>query len=51
MGLALDLYNDMARLYINTLKDEGKIDDRVFAFLIGLDHNMPSKFMIGGYDL
>ena len=51
LGLGPDTLTDMPKLYIDALKEQGAIDDRVFAFLVGLDRNLPSKFMVGGYDL
>ena len=51
LGLGPDTLTDMPRLFIDTLHDQGAIDQRVFAFLVGLDRNLPSKFMVGGYDL
>ena len=51
LGLGPDTLTDMPKLFIDTLKDQGVIDQRMFSFLIGLDHNLPSKFMVGGYDL
>ena len=51
LGLGPDTLTDMPKLYIDSLKEQGVIDQRMFSFLIGLDHNLPSKFMVGGYDL
>jgi len=51
LGLGPDTLTDMPKLFIDSLKEQGVIDTRVFSFLIGLDHNLPSYFMVGGYDL
>jgi len=51
LGLGPDTLTDMPKLFIDSLKEAGAIDHRMFSFLIGLDHNLPSKFMVGGYDL
>lgn len=51
LGLGPDTLTDMPKLFIDSLKDSGVIDQRMFSFIIGLDHNLPSKFMVGGYDL
>ena len=51
LGLGPDTLTDMPKLFIDSLKEQGVIDHRMFSFLIGLDHNLPSKFMVGGYDL
>ena len=51
LGLGPDTLTDMPKLYIDALKDQGAIDERIFAFLVGLDRNLPSKFMVGDYDL
>lgn len=51
LGLGPDTLTDMPKLFIDSLKEQGVIEDRVFAFLVGLNHGLPSKFMVGGYDL
>lgn len=51
LGLGPDTLTDMPKLFMDSLKEQGVIDQRVFSFLIGLDHNLPSKFTVGGYDL
>ena len=51
LGLGPDTLTDMPKLYIDSLHEQGVIDERIFAFLVGLNHNLPSKFMVGGYDL
>ena len=51
LGLGPDTLTDMPKLFIDSLKEQGIIEQRIFSFLIGLDHNLPSKFMVGGYDL
>jgi len=51
LGLGPDTLTDMPELFMNSLQRQGVIEERIFAFLIGLNHNLPSKFMVGGYDL
>ena len=51
LGLGPDTLTDMPKLFIDSLQESGAITERMFAFLIGLNHNLGSKFMVGGYDL
>ena len=51
LGLALKQGSDITELFMNKLKDSGDIEERVFSFIMGLDQNLPSKFLVGGYDL
>jgi hypothetical protein len=51
MGLGKKRYNDLSRTYIETLYEEKQIAHKMCAFLVSLQHDRPSKFMIGGYDL
>lgn len=51
LGLGPDTLTDMPKLFIDSLHEQGVIENRTFAFLVGLERNLPSKFMVGGYDL
>jgi len=51
LGLGPDTLTDMPKLFIDSLHEQGVIEQRTFAFLVGLERNLPSKFMVGGYDL
>lgn len=52
IGLALSNTGDaISKLYLESLKEAGAIDKKMFAFLISFENHAKSKVTFGGIDL